>query len=70
MRTKDAVTEASGVWVSFSAILVLYTLLGVGTVIVLRAMARRWRSAEIGEHEVPYGPQAPPPAPAQRPGGS
>ena len=28
MRTKDAVTGASGVWVTFSAVLVLYTALG------------------------------------------
>ena len=29
MRTKDAVTGASGVWVTFAVVLVLYTLLGV-----------------------------------------
>ncbi len=46
MRTKDAVTDASGVWVTFSAVFVLYVLLGVATVITLRAMARRWREAD------------------------
>ena len=66
MRTKDAVTGASGVWVTFSAVLVLYTALGVATVLILRTMAHRWRTEEIGEAEVPYGPSepAPPPEPA------
>jgi cytochrome d ubiquinol oxidase subunit I len=62
MRTKDAVTGASGVWVTFSLVLVLYTALGIATVLILRTMARRWRAAEIGDAEVPYGPSEPPPA--------
>jgi cytochrome bd ubiquinol oxidase subunit I len=57
MRTEDAVTQASGVWVSLAAILVLYTLLGIATIVVLRAMARRWRDAEAGDVDVPYGPR-------------
>jgi cytochrome bd ubiquinol oxidase subunit I len=57
MRTEDAVTDASGVWVSLASVLVLYTGLGIATVLVLRAMARRWRTAEVGEGEVPYGPR-------------
>ena len=61
MRTKDAVTGASGVWVTFSATLVLYTVLGVATVLILRNMARRWRTEEISEAEVPYGPSEPVP---------
>jgi cytochrome d ubiquinol oxidase subunit I len=66
MRTKDAVTDASGIWVSLSVVIVLYTALGISTVVVLRAMARRWREAE--DVDVPYGPrppaQEPPEAPA------
>jgi cytochrome bd ubiquinol oxidase subunit I len=66
MRTKDAVTDASGVWVSLSVVIVLYTALGISTVLVLRAMTRRWRDAE--DVDVPYGPrppaQEPPEAPA------
>jgi cytochrome bd ubiquinol oxidase subunit I len=57
MRTKDAVTDASGVWVSLGAVVVLYTALGITTVLVLRAMARRWRAAE--DVDVPYGPRPP-----------
>jgi cytochrome bd ubiquinol oxidase subunit I len=57
MRTKDAVTGASGVPVTLSAIVLLYSALGVLTVLILRSMARRWRTAEIGEDDVPYGPR-------------
>jgi cytochrome bd ubiquinol oxidase subunit I len=61
MRTKQAVTGASGVWVTFSLVIVLYTALGVATVTVLRTMARRWREGTVDESEVPYGPSGPPP---------
>jgi cytochrome bd ubiquinol oxidase subunit I len=57
MRTKDAVTQASGVWVSLGTVLVTYTLLGIATIVVLRAMARRWRTADAAEVDVPYGPR-------------
>jgi cytochrome d ubiquinol oxidase subunit I len=70
MRTKDAVTGASGVWVTFSAVLVLYTALGVATALILRTMTHRWRTAEIGEAEVPYGPSEPAPPPEPTSGGS
>jgi cytochrome d ubiquinol oxidase subunit I len=60
MRTEDAVTDASGVWVSLSTVVLLYTALGIVTVLILRAMARRWRTAEIGEANVPYGPRPAP----------
>jgi cytochrome d ubiquinol oxidase subunit I len=70
MRTKDAVTGASGVWVTFSAVLALYTALGVATLLILRTMAHRWRTAEIGEAEVPYGPSEPAPPPEPTSGGS
>ena len=64
MRTEDAVTGASGVWVTFSLVLVLYAALGIATVLILRTMAHRWRAEGIGEADVPYGPSetAPPPA--------
>jgi cytochrome d ubiquinol oxidase subunit I len=63
MRTKDAVTGASGIWITFSAVLVLYTALGIATILILRNMAHRWRTAKIGEAEVPYGPSEPAPPP-------
>jgi cytochrome d ubiquinol oxidase subunit I len=59
MRTKEAVTGASGVWVTFSIVLVLYTLLGAATVVTLRFMGRRWREADAeDEAGIPYGPAA------------
>jgi cytochrome bd ubiquinol oxidase subunit I len=68
MRTEDAVTQASGVWVTFAAVIILYALLGTALVLVLRAMSRRWRAADEQETDVPYGP-APSPPPAVASGG-
>jgi cytochrome bd ubiquinol oxidase subunit I len=64
MRTEHAVTEASGVWVSLAVVFVLYMALGITTVLVLRAMTRRWRAAETDDVDVPYGPR---PAPHELP---
>jgi cytochrome d ubiquinol oxidase subunit I len=56
MRTKDAVTQASGIWVTFVGVLLLYAALGTVLIITLRAMARRWREADEPDDDVPYGP--------------
>jgi len=58
MRTSEAVTEAKGIWFAFAGVLILYAGLGIGAVLVLRAMSRRWREQEEegDEFEVPYGP--------------
>jgi len=56
MRTKDAVTQASGVWVTFGIVIALYAALAAALVLALRAMSRRWRAAGDEESEVPYGP--------------
>ncbi len=56
MRTSEAVTGASGVWLTFSIVLVLYTALGIATVLILRRMARRWREQGPDAVDVPYGP--------------
>ncbi len=65
MRTKEAVTGASGVWVTFSVTLAIYAVLGVASVLILRTMSRRWRSADQREVEVPYGPSEPAPPTAE-----
>jgi cytochrome bd ubiquinol oxidase subunit I len=63
MRVEDAATTNSGVWVTFLAIIGIYLVVGVTTILVLRGMSRRWRAAGGGEEtDVPYGPSAPPPA--------
>jgi cytochrome d ubiquinol oxidase subunit I len=61
MRTKDAVTGATGIWITFAAAVVIYAVLGVATVLILRTMSRRWRTAAEDEVEVPYGPSEPAP---------
>jgi cytochrome d ubiquinol oxidase subunit I len=71
MRTEDAVTGASGVSITLAAVILLYTVLGAATVIILRAMARRWRTEEIADEDVPYGPRpSVPEAAAASPGDS
>jgi len=62
MRTEDAVTKASGIWITFIAGLALYVVLAAALIITLRAMARRWREADELEGGVPYGPGGGPPA--------
>ena len=57
MRTEEAVTGASGIWLTFSIVLVLYAALGTATVLILRSMARRWREEGTEAVEVPYGPR-------------
>src|SRR6266550_82582 len=60
MRTSDAVTHASGVWVTFGLIVGLYVALGATLIISLRAMSRRWREDGREPDDVPYGPEAGP----------
>jgi len=61
MRTSDAVTQANGVWITFTLVLLIYTALAAALIITLRTMSRRWRSDGLDD-EVPYGPDtgAPP----------
>jgi cytochrome d ubiquinol oxidase subunit I len=68
MRVEDAVTANSGIWISLTAIVVIYTAMGVAAAMVLRSMARRWRESDDVDLPTPYGPSsptAPPSTPAQ-----
>jgi cytochrome d ubiquinol oxidase subunit I len=57
MRTANAVTPAQGVWYSFVAVLLLYTVVGTVAILILRAMARRWREGGSEDDEgTPYSP--------------
>jgi cytochrome bd ubiquinol oxidase subunit I len=58
LTTAQAATTNHGVIASLTAVLVLYALLGVATVLVLRLLARRWRGGG-DESAVPYGPPGP-----------
>lgn len=57
MTVEDAATENTGVWATFVGVAVLYLVLGVTTVLVLRAMSRRFRrAAAFRDDDTPYGP--------------
>jgi cytochrome d ubiquinol oxidase subunit I len=65
MRTSDAVTHVGSIWVTFGLIVGLYLALGTALIVVLRAMSRRWRNADVEDEGGPYSPDpTPPPAPA------
>jgi cytochrome d ubiquinol oxidase subunit I len=67
LRTADAVTDigAGAVWTSFGVIIGLYIALATGAVLVIRGMTRRWRSRDLEETGLPYGPRPPVPEPAE-----
>jgi cytochrome d ubiquinol oxidase subunit I len=62
MTTAQAATANGGVIDSLTAVIVLYAVLGVVTVVILRMLARRWRRSPhadaVQEAGVPYGPPA------------
>ena len=53
--------ERSGIWVTFTIIILLYVALGATLIIALRAMSRRWRSDDGQDESGPYSPEAGPP---------
>jgi cytochrome d ubiquinol oxidase subunit I len=59
LRTEDAVTDAgaAAVWTSFTVILILYAAIATATALILRGMARRWRTADLEDAAIPYGPR-------------
>ncbi len=57
MRTANAVTPADGIWYSFAAVLLLYAVVGTVAILILRAMARRWRETGVEPDDgTPYAP--------------
>jgi cytochrome d ubiquinol oxidase subunit I len=71
LRTSEAVSQSGGIRVTFSAVIALYTVLGIATLVILRTMSRRWAAADLaaggrdtgdigagptGDERVPYGP--------------
>jgi cytochrome d ubiquinol oxidase subunit I len=56
LRTADAAGDNPGLWWVLAGTVTVYSAMTVGAVVVLRSMARRWRS---GEEDLPspYGPQ-------------
>lgn len=56
LRTADAVTQNSGVWISLTAIIVLYASMAYLATRVIRGMTRRWRDSDEIDLPTPYGP--------------
>src|SRR5258708_39225952 len=56
--TAAAATANGGIIASLSIVIALYAVLGAATVIILRALSRRWRRGDTPGPEVPYGPPA------------
>ncbi len=58
MTTSAAATTNGGVIDSLTAVIILYAVLGVATLVILRMLARRWRQGPQADPEtgVPYGP--------------
>jgi cytochrome d ubiquinol oxidase subunit I len=62
LTTSQAATTNQGIIASLTAVIALYAILGVSTVLILRTLARRWRrepQEDGAEVEVPYGPAQP-----------
>jgi len=57
MRTSEAVTSADGLWFAFGGAVLLYAVLGLVSVVALRAIARADSAGEEDPgRDVPYGP--------------
>jgi cytochrome d ubiquinol oxidase subunit I len=46
LRTSDAASMSTGLWWSYTGVLVVYFVMSVGAVVVLRSMTRRWREGD------------------------
>lgn len=55
LRTTDAASMSSGLWWSYTGVLIIYLGMAVGAYIILRSMARRWRAGDEHLHS-PYAP--------------
>jgi cytochrome d ubiquinol oxidase subunit I len=56
MLTSDAVTRAGIVRPLFGAIVVIYVIIAVATILTLRVMSRRWASGDSRVRSGPYAP--------------
>ena len=56
LRTTQAAGSNSGLWWLFGITFLVYAAMTLGAYVVLRSMARRWRSGEV-DLPSPYGPQ-------------
>ena len=56
MRIADAVARDNAVWASFAVLVLVYTAMVTGAILVLRSMARRWREGSTLDLPTPYSP--------------
>jgi len=47
LRTADAVSQSGGIRFTFAAVIGLYGVLGIATLVILRTMSRRWAAADL-----------------------
>jgi len=60
MTVDESATANTGVWITFIAAVVIYSLLALATVYVLWRMKNRFAEGDHAEHDTPYGPRTPP----------
>ncbi|MGO9488618.1 MAG: cytochrome ubiquinol oxidase subunit I [Solirubrobacteraceae bacterium] len=65
LTTAQAATTNRGVIATLTAVIVLYAVLGLATVLILRLLSRHWRQGDEAESSVPYGPPLPAPLPGE-----
>jgi cytochrome d ubiquinol oxidase subunit I len=56
LLTRDAVTTSGNMWAFLTGTAIIYVGVGVGAILVLRGMRRRWGAVDGDTLEVPYGP--------------
>lgn len=56
MRVPEAASHSSGLWLSYSLVLVLYSAMTIIAVRILLSMAQRWRVGVDLDLPTPYGP--------------
>lgn len=56
MRTEEAVTDNSGIWISLAVMIVVYASMAAMATRVIRGMTRRWRDGDDIDLPTPYGP--------------
>ena len=56
MKTVDAVTGNSGVWISLVVMIIVYASMAALATKIIRGMARRWRESDDIDLPTPYGP--------------
>jgi cytochrome d ubiquinol oxidase subunit I len=61
LLTRDAVATQGNLWPLFASVLAIYLCVGIGALLVLRTMRRKWSEHDPETVAVPYGPC---PAPA------